>query len=117
MFQRTKLARKLAEDCKWEVVQELPRPLQSSALAKLHGEYSEMASLWVESSSRQCKLELLFQWDDLTVSASRLWPAPGAENSVSRNEEKWETERVVVQNLTGVNFKEKMVSLFTENAS
>lgn len=101
-------ARKLAEGHGWQVAQEMPHPLQSSALAKLQDQYSEMSSLLLESSDRLRKMELLFAWSDLVVTAGRLVGHEGGQ-------EKWETRNLHLKDMPGSNNKEKMLSLFTNH--
>lgn len=105
-----KHARKLAEDHGWEVTQELPRPLQSCALAKLQDRYSNMVSLLLETRNRQRKTELLFSWDDLRVNAGKLAKAPVGKEGAG---EQWERKTLSLQDITGSNFREKVTSLFT----
>lgn len=109
VFQQMKNTRKLALDHGWHVAQETPHPLQSIALAKLQDQYSEMSSLLLESSDRQRKMELLFGWSDLTVTAGRLISQEG----VTEADQRWETKNLRLQDVPGSNNRDKMSSLFT----
>ncbi len=126
VFQRMQLARKLAEEHEWAVTQELPHPLQST-LAKGRSHYSEMTSLLVESSDRERRMELQFQWKGLTVRLARLkheaaadtglGPGIGSGPGLGLGEEdgsRWEDKCRSTQELTGTNFREKILSLFTD---
>lgn len=104
------LASKLAVEHKWQVIQQLPHPLLSPALAKVQNKYSETTSLLLESSNCRCKLELLFHWNELNVSASTLKATPPGGSDV---QEKWENRIVLMHELTGQNIREKFVSLFS----
>ena len=116
-----KLAKKLAEEHKWEVSQELPHPLQPRALAKRLGEgegegrdqHPEMSSLLLDSSDRQRKMELLFKWKDFVANVSTLRASPG--NGDGRGGEKWETTCLTTRDLSGANSRERIASLLTNH--
>ena len=113
-----KLARKLAEDHKWRVMQELPHTLQSYALARLQGEHPQTTSLLLESdSASQRKVEVVFQWEGLSISVSGLKPSSGKEEGGVISMEQWETKSVTLKDVSGNNIKEKFISILTNLTS
>jgi len=65
-------AHSLAEEHKWHVIQEVPRPYLSSVLAKCRERYPESCNLLLESADAQVKVEVLFFWNNFTASMSSL---------------------------------------------
>ncbi len=142
MFQRMKHVSKLAAQHKWEVVQELPHPLLSSTFApsscpsvdssllpqQERGEYSETTSLLLESSDSQSRMELLFNWNKLTVTKSSLKPSPtatitqgvvvgGVANGQHMDTHKWASKTITLLP-TGkavTNLRGNFIALFTSD--
>ena len=109
-----KLASKLGTAHKWHVVQELSRPLLSSGLIKSGANYLNTTNLLLESSDGHCKLDLLFHWNDLTISIASLTArAKVGGESV----DKWETKTLSIHDLAGSNFREKYILLLTTSFS
>lgn len=123
VFQRMKLARKLAEDRKWRVMQELPHPLQSCALGRLQSEHPQTTSLLLESdSASQRKVEVVFQWEGLSISVSGLKPASSKEGEEQGeggvvSVDQWETKSVATKDMSGSNIREKFISVLTNLTS
>ena len=114
VFHRMQLVSKLAEQLKWQVIQQLPHPLLSPALARLQEKYAESTSLRLESSDCQHTLELLFHWNQLSVCTGSLKATPpGVGGAADRVEGKWESRSVVMQDIPGASVREKFTNLFS----
>lgn len=100
------------EQQKWRVVQELPHPLLSPALAKLQQGYSESCSLLLESPDCRRNLWLLFRWGALSASLGTLRPATPLTSDGTVRGESWKSRDVTLQDMTGSNIRDKLTSLF-----
>ena len=65
-------AHNLAEEHKWHVIQEVPRPYLSPVLAKCRKRYPESSNLFLESADAQVKVEVLFFWNNFIASVGSL---------------------------------------------
>ena len=117
-----KHASKLAVEQEWVVLQEQPRPLLSSAACPLdvplrRGEYSETTSLLLESSDAQRRIELLFNWNNFTVTRSSLKASPiDSSTGQLMDVGKWESRTTVIPNPNhNTHFRDQFLALFTSN--
>lgn len=109
-------ARKLAEEQGWHITQEMPRPYLSSSLAKDQDIYCESCSLLLESNNAQVRVELLFSWNDLSVSRSTCKDVVPTEIGGTRGS-RWHCSSEAVQELSDASSRDKIVHLLTRNVS
>lgn len=124
-----KFVRQLAASHNWHAMQALPHPhLSSPTQTGTQDEYLETTSLLLGSSNSRSKLEVLFHWNDITVSlgscSARTPPAAGGAvasvgslglQSTGASDEKWGNKILPLQDIAGSNCREKFISLFTNS--